>query len=87
MKTKSMSALREVRIDIGNSCVVAWEPKDQAFRSLGRWTDPKALLRRIYELEHPEEVNSALEGPGRQWQATWRGRFTPAKRSKTRTAA
>jgi hypothetical protein len=85
MKTKTMTALREVQIDIGGKDVVAWEPKDASLRSLGRWTDPKALLRRIYELEHPEE--SQPEGPGRQWQATWRGRFAPARRGKTRTAA
>jgi hypothetical protein len=81
-----MTALRQVRIDIGGSRVIAWEAKDLALRSLGRWTDPKALLRRIYELEHPQE--DVPEGPGRQWQATWRGRFTPAKRTnKARSAA
>jgi hypothetical protein len=85
MKTSSMSALREVRIDIGGDDVVAWEPRDPSLRSLGRWTDPKALLQRIYELEHPEA--NIPEGPGRQWQATWRGRFTPARRNKARTAA
>ena len=85
MKTRGMSALREVRIDIGEQCVSAWEPREAALRSLGRWTDPQALLRRIYELEHPEE--NTPEGPGRQWQATWRGRFTPAKRAKARPAA
>jgi hypothetical protein len=85
MKNKSMTALRQVRIDIAAKNVVAWEPKDPALRSLGRWTDPKALLRRIYEVEHPEE--SVPQGPGRQWQATWRGRFSPARRAKTRPAA
>jgi len=87
MKTKSMSALREVHIDIADTHVVAWEPKEPSLRSLGRWTDPKALLRRIYELEHPEDTQNAPEGPGRQWQATWRGRFSPAKRNKTKSAA
>ena len=87
MKTKGMSVLRQVRIDIGQSCVAAWEPKEDSLRSLGRWTDPEALLRRIYEREHPEEVNNATEGPGRQWQATWRGRFAPAKRTKAQSAA
>ncbi len=87
MKTKSMSALREVHIDIGKAHVVAWEPKEASYRTLGRWTDPKALLQRIYELEHPDEAQNTPEGPGRQWQATWRGRFSPAKRNKTRTAA
>jgi hypothetical protein len=85
MKTRGMSALREVHIDIGERSVTAWEPKDPGLRSLGRWTDPQALLRRIYELEHPEA--NAPEGPGRQWQATWRGRFTPPKRAKARPAA
>ena len=86
MKTKSMSSLREVRIDIGDDVVTAWEPKEPSLRNLGRWTDPKALLQRIFEIEHPE-VKTTPEGPGRQWQATWRGRFTPAKRNKTKTAA
>lgn len=85
MKTRGMNALREVHIGIGERTVSAWEPIDPGLRSLGRWTDPQALLRRIYELEHPEEA--APEGPGRQWQATWRGRFTPPKRAKARTAA
>jgi hypothetical protein len=26
-------------------------------------------------------------GPGRQWQATWRGRFAASPRSKSRKAA
>ncbi len=82
---KKMNALREVCIEAGGTRVVCWEPKDPALRGLGRWTDPKALLRRIHELEHPEET--VLEGPGRQWQATWRGRFAPPARAKPRKAA
>lgn len=85
MKTKTMTALRQVQIDIGGHDVTAWEPKEPSLQSLGRWTDPKALLRRMYELEHPEE--NVPEGPGRQWQATWRGRFSPVRRSKARSAA
>jgi len=81
---KKMGALREVQIHIGGKRVLAWEPKDQSLRLLGRWTDPKALLRRIYEFQHPEE--NVPEGPGRQWQATWRGRFSP-NRAKPRKAA
>lgn len=80
-----MDALRQVRIEIGNGHVVAWEAKQPALRNLGRWTDPKALLRRIYEIEHPD--TAVPEGPGRQWQATWRGRFTPGARGKARKAA
>jgi len=81
---KKLDALKRVHIELGDKTVVAWEAKDPALRMLGRWTDPKALLRRIYELEHPEE--NVPEGPGRQWQATWRGRFaTP--RGKSRKAA
>jgi hypothetical protein len=79
-----MDALKRVHIDIGGKPVVAWEAKDPALRPLGRWTDAKALLRRIYELEHPEET--VPEGPGRQWQATWRGRFG-GTRPKSRKAA
>ena len=79
-----MAALRQVKIEIGGKRVVAWEAKDQALRNLGRWSDPKALLRRIYEVEHPEE--SIPEGPGRQWQATWRGRFA-VPRHKSKKAA
>lgn len=82
---KSMSALRQVRIAIGGHDVIAWEPKEPSLRSLGRWTDPKALLRRIHELEHPEA--HLPQGPGRQWQATWRGRFSPSRRGKARSAA
>ena len=82
---KKMNALREVHIQAGGTRVVCWEPKDPALRGLGRWTDPKALLRRIYEVEHPDEA-PVPEGPGRQWQATWRGRFAPA-RPKPRKAA
>ena len=83
---KKMDALREVRIKIGGKTVSAWEAKAAALQNLGRWTDPKALLRRIYEVEHPEEI-AAQEGPGRQWQATWRGRFNQAPRQKARKAA
>ena len=82
---KKMDALRQVDIEIGGKHVIAWETKEPALRALGRWTDPKALLRRIYELEHPEKA--VPEGPGRQWQATWRGRFTVSPRQKPRKAA
>lgn len=82
---KKMTALRQVRIQIDGKTVVAWETKDPALRSLGRWTDPKALLRRVYQVEHPEAVLMP-DGPGRQWQATWRGRFT-SSRQKSRKAA
>lgn len=84
--TKKKDALREVHIDISGKPVAAWEPRDPSLRTLGRWTDPKALLRRIYELEHPESVE-VPEGPGRQWQATWRGRFAGTSRQKARKAA
>ena len=83
---KGMDALREVQIKIGGKRVVAWEARDRILRALGRWTDPKALLQRIYLAEHPEELENQ-EGPGRQWQATWRGRFTAAPRGKARKAA
>lgn len=83
---KKMDVLRKVRIEIGGKDVDGWEAKEPALRALGRWTDPKALLRRIYEIEHPEEV-AAPEGPGRQWQSTWRGRFAGSGRSKSRKAA
>ena len=82
---KRMDTLRKVQIKSGDARVIAWEAKDPSLRVLGRWSDPKALLRRIYEFEHPEAA--VPEGPGRQWQATWRGRFTPAARSKSRKAA
>lgn len=82
---KKMDALRQVHIQIGGKRVVAWETKEPTLRVLGRWTDPKALLRRIYEFEHPE--TAVPEGPGRQWQATWRGRFTVPPRQKSRKAA
>ena len=82
---KKMTALREVHIETGGKKIVCWEPKDPALRGLGRWTDPKALLQRIYELEHPE--TTVPDGPGRQWQATWRGRFAPRTRPKSRRAA
>ena len=83
--TKKTDALREVHIEIGGRDVVAWEAKEPALRQLGRWTDPKALLQRIHEVQHPEEMQ-APEGPGRQWQSTWRGRFSPS-RQKSRKAA
>ena len=83
---KKMDALREVRIKIGGKNVSAWEAKSAILRNLGRWSDPKALLKRIYEVEHPELV-AVPEGPGRQWQATWRGRFNQAARQKPRKAA
>ncbi len=83
---KKMGALRQVHIEIGGKRVVAWEAKEQVLRALGRWSDPKALLRRIYRFEHPEETEPP-NGPGRQWQATWRGRFAASPRSKSRKAA
>jgi hypothetical protein len=83
---KKIDALREVRIRIGGKMVSAWEAKAPALRSLGRWTDPKALLRRIYEVEHPDKV-VVPEGPGRQWQSTWRGRFNQPPRQKPQKAA
>lgn len=83
---KKLDALRQIRIQIGGKTVVAWETKNPAHRSLGRWTDPQALLRRIHELEHPESVE-VQDGPGRQWQATWRGRFSAPTRQKSRKAA
>ena len=82
---KKMDALKQVHIEIGGKPVVAWEAKEPALRLLGRWTDPQGLLRRIHELQHPEE--NVPEGPGRQWQATWRGRFAATPRSKSRKAA
>ena len=85
MKTKNKSAIREVKILIGGELVSAWEAKSETLHALGRWTDPKGLLRRIYEVEHPEE--NVPEGPGRQWQATWRGRFVTNPRSRARKAA
>jgi hypothetical protein len=83
---KKMDALRQVQIEIDGKRVVAWEARNQALRALGRWTDPKALLRRIYQFEHPEELE-VPGGPGRQWQATWRGRFAVSPRLKSRKAA
>ncbi len=83
---KKLDTLRQVQIEIGGKRVTAWEAKDRALRGLGRWTDPKALLQRIYQFEHPDEVE-VPEGPGRQWQATWRGRFSGSPRSKSRKAA
>ena len=85
MKTRSMNELRKVYIEAGPQRFPAWEAKDPRLQALGRWTDPQALLRRIYEWEHPEETVD--EGPGRQWQATWRGRFVPGARTKRRNAA
>jgi len=83
---KKIGALRQVQIEIDGKRVVAWEAKDRPLRALGRWTDPKALLKRIYQFEHPEEVE-VRGGPGRQWQATWRGRFAAPSRQKSRKAA
>jgi hypothetical protein len=85
MKTKGMEALRKVYIDIGNGRVEAWEAKDPVMQSLGRWSDPAALLRRIHQIQHPEEM--VEEGPGRQWQSTWRGRYTPHGGPKSKRAA
>ncbi|MCX8072628.1 MAG: hypothetical protein N3C12_09275 [Candidatus Binatia bacterium] len=81
-----LTALRKVHIEVGGKRVVAWEPKDPSFRNLGRWTDPQALLRRMYEQEHPRESLDEL-GPGRHWQATWKGRFNPAAKQKKKSAA
>jgi hypothetical protein len=86
MKKKKMDALREVQITLGGKRVTAWEAKEPSLRALGRWTDPKALLQRIFEIEHPESVQ-VPDGPGRQWQATWRGRFNVPPRAKSRKAA
>jgi hypothetical protein len=83
---KKMDALRQVYIEIEGKRVAAWEAKDRGLRALGRWTDPKALLRRIYQFQHPEEAEIP-GGPGRQWQATWRGRFAVSSRVKPRKAA
>jgi hypothetical protein len=83
---KKMEALRKVHMEIGGEDVVGWQAKDPALRALGRWTDPEALLRRIDEIQHPEKV-PVIGGPGRQWQATWRGRFSAARRPKSRKAA
>ncbi len=82
---KKLNALRQVRIKIDDRIDVAWKSKDPPQRNLGRWTDPKALLRRIYELKHPDKV-AATDGPGRQWQATWQGRFR-VNRQRSRRAA
>ena len=82
---KKIGALRKIEINTGGTKVIAWEAKDPALQALGRWTDPKALLRRIYEVEHPEATTP--EGPGRQWQSTWRGRFSVGGRQKSRKAA
>ncbi|GIW43713.1 MAG: hypothetical protein KatS3mg077_0995 [Candidatus Binatia bacterium] len=85
-KKLDLKALKKVYIEVGGKRVPAWEPKDPALRSLGRWTDPEALLRRMYEQEHPEDALEFL-GPGRQWQTTWKGRFNPALKQKNRRAA
>jgi hypothetical protein len=85
MKGKpTIKSLRKVHIDVAGKRVVAWEPKDPNLRSLGRWTDPQALLNRMYELEHP---SAPAAGPNRQWQQTWRGRVVPASKTKARRAA
>ncbi len=84
MTKTEMNTLRQVQIELGGRSVQAWEPKELSMRSLGRWTDPDALLRRIHELQHPEET--VADGPGRQWQATWRGRFAPNRGPRRRTA-
>jgi hypothetical protein len=86
MKKRRMDALQEVEIVLGGKRVMAWEAKDPSLKALGRWTDPKALLQRIFEIEHPDEV-PVPDGPGRQWQATWRGRFNAGPRAKSRKAA
>ena len=85
MKPKGMEALRKVHIETGGGRVEAWEAKDPIMQSLGRWSDPGALLRRIHQIQHPEEL--VEDGPGRQWQSTWRGRFAPSGGAKTKRAA
>lgn len=80
----TLKSLRKVHIEVGGQRVVAWEPKDPSLRSLGRWTDPEALLRRIHEIQHPEP---AVEGPGRQWAQTWRGRLVAGPKAKAKRAA
>ena len=87
MKPKSkFETLRRVCIETGaGDVVMGWEAREPALRILGRWTDPEALLKRIHEVQHPEEVQD--QGPGRQWQATWRGQFAPAHRKRGRKAA
>jgi hypothetical protein len=86
---KKMDSIRQVHIERDGKPFVAWEPKDRVLRAaLGRWTDPKALLERIYAVQHPEETEAQEGGgPGRQWQSTWRGRFTSPQRGKSRKAA
>jgi len=86
MKSKAkLDTIRKVLLQTGGEAVLGWEAKDPALRILGRWTDPQGLLKRIYEFQHPETVED--QGPGRQWQATWRGQFTPAHRRRGRKAA
>jgi len=75
-----MDTLRQVQIAIGGRSVQAWEAKSPSLQLLGRWTDPKALLRRIHQIEHPNETVEAT--PGRQWQATWRGGFSTRGRPR-----
>ncbi len=85
MKGKpTIKSLRKVYIDVGGQRVVAWEPKDPNLRSLGRWTDAQALLRRIDELDNP---TADAAGPARQWQQAWRGRIAVASKAKSKRAA
>ncbi len=85
-KKLDLKTLKKVHIEVGGKRVVAWQPKDPALQNLGRWTDPQALLRRMYEQQNPEETMESL-GPGRHWQATWKGRFSPSTKQKSRTTA
>lgn len=85
-KKLDLKSLRKVHIEVGGKRVVAWEPRDPALRNLGRWTDPHALLRRMYEQQNPENTLEEL-GPGRHWQNTWKGRFNPTLKQKNRSAA
>lgn len=85
-KKPDLKSLRKVYIEVGGKRLAAWEPKDPNLRNLGRWTDPRALLRRMWEQAHPQSALEAL-GPGRQWQATWKGKFHPSLKRKGRPQA
>ena len=76
---------REAPIEIGGETISAWEARKPEFRTLGRWSDPRALLLRIHQMEHPEEYET--EAQGRRWQNTWRGRFSPQRGPHRRKAA
>lgn len=81
----SLKSLRKVYIEVRGQRVVAWEPKDPSLRSLGRWTDPEALLRRIHDIEDPQPPE--VEGPGRQWAQSWRARLVARPKGKAKRAA